>query len=214
MCGRVAFRSSRRKLEEAFAAELTEEFAPRYNLAPTEAMPVVVQEEERRVLKPMRWGFVTPTALLINARAESIANRPAFAEAFRRRRCLIAADAFYEWKRSGRVRQPFLIELSGGQTFGLAGIWECADVARCCIITTECNDLLRPIHDRMPVIVPQNDYAAWLNPAGELSALKPLLKPFPAEEMQMYPVSTAVNRAGYDGADCVVPVREAQTSLF
>jgi putative SOS response-associated peptidase YedK len=214
MCGRVRVRATKRELEEAFDAEMVDDFGPRYNLAPTEMMPVVLQEGARRIILPMQWGFPSDQGLLINARSESVAHRPTFRDAFLRRRCLIAADAFYEWRRSEKMRQPFLIERNDSGPFALAGIWESVPNPRCCVLTTESNELVRSLHDRMPVILSPEEYGAWLDPSADEPRLKTLLRPFDAAQMHMYPVSTKLNRAGYDDPDCEQPIQVLQPTLF
>lgn len=206
MCGRVRIKATKKELEEAFDVEVEEEFPARYNLAPTEAMPVIVLEGQRRVLRSMRWGFPSEKSLLINARSESVAHRPAFSESFRYRRAIVPVDAFYEWRREGKTRQPFSIEMLDGQPFAIAAIWEPAtDSDRVCVLTTESNDIIAAIHNRMPVIVAREDYARWLNPSSDPSGLTELLQPFPVDRMKMYPVNPALNKSGYDAPDCAEP---------
>src|SRR5947209_4625251 len=206
MCGRVRIRATKKELEEAFEVEVEEEFPARYNLAPTETMPVILLDASRRVLRSMRWGFPGEKSLVINARSESVARRPAFSESFRYRRSLVPVDAFYEWRREGKTRQPFSIEMLDGQAFAIAAIWESATAgAHVCVLTTESNDLVAAIHDRMPVIVARDDYARWLGPASDADGLKELLRPFPVDRMKMYPVNPALNKSGYDAPDCAEP---------
>ena len=196
-------------MEDAFDVEMESDFPARYNLAPTEAMPVILLDGGRRVLKTMRWGFPSEKTLLINARSETVASRPAFGESFRYRRCLVPVDAFYEWHREGRLRQPFLIEMLDKSPFAIAAIWEPAlDTDRVCLLTTESNELVAAIHDRMPVIVAREHYASWLDPATEYTQLRSLLAPFPQERMTMYRVNPAVNKSGYDAPDCEEPWAE------
>jgi putative SOS response-associated peptidase YedK len=219
MCGRITVRAGKAKLEETFAAEATAEIAVRHNLASTEATPVMLQEGPRRVLTAMRWGFEGRSGLLINARSETAADKPSFAGALARRRCIVAADGFYEWKRTGKVRQPFLIERLDHAPFALAALWEPETTqrtlsGRCCILTTEANDLLRPLHDRMPVVLAPEQWDQWLLPTDDVNRLKPLLRPTSTEGWHLFPVSTAVNRAGYDAPDCWRATEESQPSLF
>jgi putative SOS response-associated peptidase YedK len=167
----------------------------------------------------LRWGLVPPWAedqkignRLINARAETAAGKPSFRAAFKRRRCLVPADGFYEWQKVGRAKQPYYIRLKDGAPFAFAGLWEHwqgADgeiIESCTLLTTEANDLMRPIHERMPVMLKPEDFGRWLDrdaPAGK--ALAALLCPYPAEAMTAYPVSAHVNNPRNDGPACVAP---------
>ncbi len=151
---------------------------------------------------------------MINAQAETAATKPAFRAAFRKRRCLILADGFYEWKKEGRRKQPFHIRLGDGRPFAFAGLWEHWEGAEgkaidfCTILTTTPNDLLRPLHHRMAVIMAPSDYDLWLDPAiQEVERLQPLLHPYPAEDMMAYPVSTRVNNPANDHPECVEPIQ-------
>ncbi len=182
-------------LEEAFDAEAVEDFAPRYNLAPTDILPVVIQAGKQRLLKPMTWGFPSAAGLFINARSESVTRKKMFRDAYLQRRCLIAVDAFYEWTQAGKVREPFLFEMPDSRPFALAGIWEQhGGTARCCVLTTDCNDLLRPIHDRMPVILSPANYSRWLDSNSALGSLDGLLKPYPVDAMRMLAVNATNDR--------------------
>ncbi len=150
---------------------------------------------------------------LINAQAETVATKPAFRAAFRKRRCLILADGFYEWKKENRHKQPFHIRLHDGRPFAFAGLWEHwegregAAIDSCTILTTTPNDLLRPLHHRMAVILAPEDYGLWVDPAiQEADRLQPLLRPNPAEMMTAFPVSTRVNNPAHDGPDCIAPL--------
>ena len=204
MCGRVRIKATKKELEEAFDVEVEEEFPARYNLAPTEAMPVIVLEGQRRVLRSMRWGFPSEKSLLINARSESVAHRPAFSESFRYRRAIVPVDAFYEWRREGKTRQP----LADGGLFAFAGLWLAGKhdgLPSATVLTTQPNDLVATIHNRMPVIVAREDYARWLNPSSDPSGLTELLQPFPVDRMKMYPVNPALNKSGYDAPECAEP---------
>ncbi len=225
MCGRFSLtRGDRDDLENAFRVRLPSGMAwrPRYNIAPTQEVLAVVEDERGRRIEPRRWGLIPSWASdpqignrLINARAETLFERPAFREAARRRRCLIVADGFYEWQRRPDGRKvPFYIRRRDGGLFGMAGIWEEwqspeGPVRTCAIVTVEANDLLAPIHPRMPAILSPRRYDAWLDPrnarAADLVSL--LLEPYPPEELECYPVSRSVNRAEYDGPECVRPLR-------
>ena len=220
MCGRFNQTASGEEIAEAFSLDEAPALAPRYNIAPTQPVAVVLLAPGgvRRVLAERRWGLVPRDALgkergFINARAESVAAKPAFAEAFAARRCLVPATGFYEWRLlDSRRRQPWLFRLASGAPFALAGLWEPAPAAipgappSCTVLTTQPNELTRPVHDRMPVILEPADYARWLDPAlGALDELRALLRPLRAEAMTAYPVSERVNNAAFDDAACLAP---------
>ena len=239
MCGRYA--ASRRPDDlvvefEAVRAEGQAPLAADYNVAPTKDVYVVRHKKERdaegrptggghRELRAVRWGLVpswakdaSMGARLINARSETVAEKPAFREAFKRRRCVIPADGFYEWRRADGKRQPFFFQLKGGGVFGFAGLWERWEggggevVNSCAILTTEANDVLRPVHDRMPVILHPEEYELWLGAdARERSLLQELLRPYPSAEMTAHPVSTLVNSPRSQGRELVeqAPVNSA-----
>jgi putative SOS response-associated peptidase YedK len=193
--------------------------APRYNVAPTQQV-IIVRDDGQRVLVPMRWGLIPSWAKdpaignrLINARAETLAEKPSFRTAFARRRCLIVADGFYEWQKQGAAKQPMRIVLKSREPFGFAGLWDRwrtpdgEEVLTCTIVTTTANELLKPIHDRMPVILPASAEARWLDPQQtDLAKLRDLLQPYPPEEMECYPVSRLVNSPAHDTPECIVPL--------
>jgi putative SOS response-associated peptidase YedK len=232
MCGRFRVARSKEILEEAFDAEdglSPVEWTPRYNVAPGQTIAAVVrntahQDTERRVrrLLPLRWGLIPAWAKdakigykSINARAESAADRPAFREAMRRRRCLIPADGFYEWKRAGKEKVPYCFTLADDAVFGFAGLWERwrspqgEAVESCTILTTEANVLVRDVHDRMPVILEPDAYDLWLDPGlSRVPELKPLLKPY-AGAMRRYRVSSRVNQVKNDDAECAAEIEAA-----
>lgn len=200
---------------------------PRWNIAPSQPV-LAVANDGRHQLNFFRWGLIPSWApdpsignRLINARAESLAQKPAFRDAFRRRRCLIPASGFYEWrKESGGRKTPLYIRMKGAHPFAFAGLWNVwqspdgSEIPTCVVITTEANDLVRPIHDRMPVILRPEVYQQWLSPDEKKPEdLEGLLAPYPPEEMEAYEVSRAVNNPRIDGADCVAPVR-SQGLLF
>jgi putative SOS response-associated peptidase YedK len=178
--------------------------APRYNIAPTQQVAVVKSAGDRR-LAMMRWGLVAPwtKAPLINARSETAFDKPAFRSALRLRRCLIPASGFYEWKTTGKTKQPHLFQLRDKDLLAFAGIW---DVEAAAIMTTAANDLVRPLHERMPVILPPDAYGRWLDPAlQDAEALRPMLTAYPAEEMAVVPVGPRVNNARNEGPECIRP---------
>lgn len=199
------------------------ELPPRYNIAPTQSVAVVrAQLGGGRRLDMLRWGLVPPwvkdlkqAPMLVNARVETVMEKPSFRGAFRARRCLIPADGFYEWKTVGGKKQPMYFSMKDGASFALAGLWERwegpqgAHLESFTLLTTEPNAVVADIHDRMPVILPPDAYALWLDPAlGEPERLLPLLGPYPAEAMHVYPVSPRVNAASNDDPSLVEPVSE------
>ncbi len=191
--------------------------APRYNIAPSQPVPVVRAADAGREWVNLRWGLVPSWAkdaklAQINARAETAPDKPMFRSAFRKRRCLIPASGFYEWQATGGKRkQPFCIRLADDKPFAFAGLWERWEgpdgpVESCCILTTEANDLVRPIHDRMPVILDPRHFDQWLDPKQrDAAALAPLLRPFAVDAMKAYPVSPWVNDPRHDDARCLEP---------
>jgi putative SOS response-associated peptidase YedK len=221
MCGRFTLKAKPGEIAAAFGLLTMPTLGPRYNVAPTQEVAAVRIDREtgRRRLDLLRWGFVPGWAddpaignRMINARAETVAEKPAFRHAFKARRCLIVADGFYEWQRQGGRKVPHHIRLHDQRPFAFAGLWERwrrdgAALESCAVITTEPNDVLRPIHDRMPVILGPEDYAAWLDPsASDAAALKALLRPFPAADMVAVPVGTLVNAPANDRPECLRPV--------
>ena len=196
---------------------------PRYNVAPTQTV-IVVNDDGSRHLTEMRWRLIPSWAKdpvignrMINARGETVATKPAFRAALRRRRCLIPADGFYEWQQQGRRKQPVYITLKTREPFSFAGLcesWTSPDgeeIKTCTIITTEANALLKPIHDRMPVILTKEAERVWLDPAiQDTERLLSLLVPYPAEEMEAYPVSTRVNNPRSDGPESIEPLLRSQ----
>jgi len=154
---------------------------------------------------------------LINARCETLGQKPAYRAAFKSRRCLIPTNGFYEWMKEKEKKQPYLIRLADESLFALAGLWEHwkgpdgAIIESCTVITTEANDLIRPIHDRMPVIILKNDYDSWLSPEVSVQeTFQSLMLPYPSNEMVFFPVNPKVNRATYDNPDCIEPVLRAE----
>ena len=206
-------------IRERFA-ESGMDTAPRYNIAPTQDVLTITNDSEVNVARFMRWGLVPSWAKdisignrMINARAETLAERPSFRSAFRRRRCLVVADSFYEWKRDGRKRTPMRISLESGELFGFAGLWETWSspdgrrILSCTIVTTATNEFMAPIHDRMPVILSQDTESVWLDPdVRDTDALSELLTPYPSDLMSAYEVSSVVNSAANDGPECIAPV--------
>jgi putative SOS response-associated peptidase YedK len=222
MCGRFALYSNPQTLARRFGAHAPADLKARYNVAPTQIIPIVRQEGEGRRFALARWGLIPHWAKemdtgysTINARAETVATKPAFRSAFRHRRCLVPTDGFYEWQAvpGSKVKQPYFIGLRDQEPMALAGLWERwrspegDELESCSIIVTDANDLMRPIHDRMPVILDPADWDAWLAPdAGDLGVLQGLLRPFPAEAMAARPVSTRVNSPRNDIPECLEAV--------
>ncbi len=221
MCGRYDSLIPRDAMEQLFAAVALpgSNFPPRYNIAPTQDVPIVklVREGSGREVAMARWGLVPfwmkalPKVPHINARAEAIERTGLFREAFAARRCLLPATGFYEWERRDKVRQPYRFRLRSGDPFAFAGLWEYAKIEgegllSTTIIVTEANALVARIHDRMPVILAAVDYAKWLDPGTGQVEAKALLRPFDAALMEAYPVSTIVNHYDNDSEECIRPI--------
>lgn len=218
MCGRFALKSPPAKLVEHFGLDECADFAPRYNIPPGTDIPVIRQSPEgKRVLHLLRWGLVPHWAKdpsignkLSNARGESVAEKPSFRDAFRRRRCLIPADGFYEWKTEDKVKQPYFISLKSGEPLAMGGLWESwrrpdGEILRtACIITTGPNDVMEPIHDRMPVILRAEVWQAWLE--APVENIQPLVSPYEPDTMQAWPVDRRVSRTVDDDAGLIEPI--------
>jgi putative SOS response-associated peptidase YedK len=224
MCGRFTLAANKKKLAEAFSNFTPpDELPPRYNIAPTQPVAVVANNGENKI-EYFHWGLIPfwakdPTIgnRMINARAETLAEKPSFKNAFQRRRCLVLADGFYEWRKNpNKTKTPMYIQMESRDPFAFAGLWESwrspegETVLSCTIITTEPNELMTTIHNRMPVILPSETYEQWLDPAEQKAEqLQGLLKPYPAELMVAYPISTLVNNPSNDMPDCIAPLAEA-----
>lgn len=217
MCGRFTLRANLNQILQEFAVEAEADlhWLPRYNVAPTQNVLVV----KDRHLSLAKWGLVPAWAddpkignRLLNARAESIADKPAFRSAFKKGRCLVVADGFYEWKKIGDRKQPYFIRLQDDRPFAFAGLaehWQHEDkvIDSATIITTAANTLMAPIHDRMPVILPRASYGLWLDPEfKDRQELLAMLKPYRADEMVAIPVSTLVNSPKNEDPCCVNPL--------
>ncbi len=224
MCGRFTLTVNKAELQEALpGVEIPQNVAPRYNIAPTQPVAVVPNTSENK-LDFFVWGLIPSWAKdpeignrLINARAETLAEKPSFRTALRRRRCLIPASGFYEWKASpdGKSKIPMYIHMKSGHPFAFAGLWEVwnskdgSTIYSCTIITGQPNSLIQGIHNRMPVILKPEDYPKWLDPAEKRPEdLAPLLVPYPAAEMEAFPVSRLVNSPENDLPDCIRPIAE------
>ena len=245
MCGRFTLTDPEQDLAIQFNLPEIPDMQPRYNIAPTQPVAAVRVAQTTasgdagspedgimvRELAMLHWGLIPfwakdPKigARMINARSETVAEKPSFRSAFRKRRCLIAADGFYEWQKVEQGKQPFYIRLHEGRPFAFAGLWEYwkeADdpeepsgqrmsIQSCTILTTEPNELLRPLHNRMPVILHPRDYELWLDPKiQDKDRLQPILRAYPPEEMEAFPVSRLVNRPANDDPRCIEPLADA-----
>src|SRR5215218_516689 len=215
MCGRFAQRSPARKVAKQFEVEEVPPLTERYNVAPAQMILGIRGEDGAREAMFFKWGLVPCWAKdpsignkLINARSETVEEKPSFREAFRQRRCIIPADGFYEWKREDGRKQPFFFKLKDERPFGFAGLWDRWEgegeqiINSCTILTTEANGVLRPVHDRMPVILHPEDYASWLESGEqERALLKELLRPYPVNDMVGHPVSALVNSPSNSGPE-------------
>lgn len=220
MCGRYTLSVPAETIAEHFGLEAVPDLAPRFNIAPTQAAPVVrwSPAAEAPALAFLRWGLVPAWAKdaagagrLINARAETAADKPSFRAALRRRRCLVPADGFYEWRAEGGAKQPYHIARPDHAPFAFAGLWErwsrgAEPLETFTILTTDANAALRPLHDRMPVILDPADYDLWLDPlATDPSLVEPLLRSLPDDALTFVAVGRAVNTVGHDDPSLIVP---------
>ncbi|MDX2270422.1 MAG: SOS response-associated peptidase [Cyanobacteriota bacterium] len=215
MCGRFGLAATAQELFQHFGLDEILDISPRYNIAPGQSIYGVLQDPHTgtRSLHALQWGLIPSWAKdpkpIINARAETLTEKPTFRTALRQRRCLIPADGFYEWQGRGKSKQPFHIGLKEGSLFAFAGLWETwkspagSVIDSCAIITTAPNQLMAGIHDRMPVIVDPSNYEVWLDPTLQDPArVVPLLQTYPAAEMVAYPVSNRVNNAKHEDPLC------------
>ncbi|MCP4356934.1 MAG: SOS response-associated peptidase [Chloroflexi bacterium] len=224
MCGRFALISSTEQVATLFDIDNTAvaipEPVPRYNIAPTQPVLAVRHDDNgRRELTFFRWGLVPSWSKdvsygsrLINARSETVAEKPSFRAAFKRRRCLIPADGFYEWQKLNGDKQPVYIHAADKQPYALAGLWETwrdpegSALQTCTILTTTPNEMMAPIHNRMPVIIEPEDYSMWLDPGDTPQDGLHLLRPYPAHKMAAHPVSAIVNNPRNDVPECIQPI--------
>lgn len=221
MCGRFTRTGNPAAIAEAFGVdEISSDLQASYNIAPTQKVAVIVSDGKKQLIE-VRWGLVPSWAKdptignkMINARAETITQKASFKNAFKKRRCLVVADGFYEWQKVGDGKRPVYIRLKSGQPFGLAGLYETwrspegEDIMTCAIITTEANELMEPIHERMPVIIPKDNEDLWLDPqVQDETVLRELLTPYPADAMEAFPVSKRVNSPANNSAECIKPAR-------
>ncbi len=217
MCGRFTLSQPINAIASAFNIAQIPPLEPRYNIAPTQLIPSILSAPGgEKQLQMLRWGLIPSWAKdakigakLINARAETVSEKPSFKAAFKRRRCLIIADGFYEWQRQEKKKQPYYFRLQNAQLFAFAGLWEQwkspdEDIINSCtILTTEANDLLRPIHDRMPVILESKNYGLWLDSETQQPQLQQLLRPYQADLMTSRTVSTKVNNPKNNTPECI-----------
>jgi putative SOS response-associated peptidase YedK len=211
MCGRFALKENPKKLAEQFQLSGELNLSPSWNIAPSSRIcTITADEQDARHLRRMRWGLIPAWAKdatignkLANARGETVAEKPSFRSAFKYRRCIIPASGFYEWKAEKGIKQPWFISLVSGEPMVFAGLWETwhprdgEPVESCCIITTEANDLMRPIHDRMPVILDAVQWREWLSPnMKQVDKLLPMIRSHESDSMQAWPVTRELNRAG------------------
>ncbi len=221
MCGRFSNDAKPEQIEKEFKVKISQEklFKPRYNIAPTQTIAAVLESNGERIIDALRWGLIPSWAKdesignkLINARAETLAEKPSFKNAFRSHRCIIPASGFYEWQKKGTgAKQPFYFHLKDKDVFGFAGLYEQwldkesgEQIETCTIITTEANKVLEPVHDRMPVILKPEYYEQWLDvKEKDTDKLQKLLAPYPSAEMDSYRVSKSVNIPSNDSPELV-----------
>lgn len=216
MCGRFALGSTPEKLAHHFNLKRKVTIEPRYNIAPSQPVVIIREETTGNKLSEVRWGLIPHWAKdekignkLINARAETVQEKPSFRDAFKSRRCLIPATGFFEWKHHGRMKQPYFIKMKNGGLFAMAGVWESwrspdgKIIESCSIITTEANGIVGKIHDRMPVIIPAQSYGLWLSSASNGRNFLEYLKPHSPFKMTSYPVSSMVNQVKNEGEVCI-----------
>jgi len=223
MCGRFVNTSSREELSIRFGFDDIPEgalFEPRYNIAPSQEHPVLIVSQDRRVVQMMKWGLVPHWSKdpkigykMINARSEGIEEKPSFRGPIKKRRCLVIADGFYEWlKPDKKTKVPYYFRLKSGEPFAFAGLWDLWDkgdepLKTFTIITTTPNELMEPIHNRMPVILKEEDEGRWLDPENiNPDDVVELLKPYPSEEMECFKVSTIVNSPKNDIPQCLIAI--------
>ncbi|MFQ5994388.1 MAG: SOS response-associated peptidase [Acidiferrobacterales bacterium] len=220
MCGRFMLATPREHLVSQFRLRHAPELGPRYNIAPSQPVAIVRETiQHGRQLALVHWGLIpywvkepNDNAKMINARAETLTERPFFRSAFAQRRCLVPADGFYEWKKVTGKKQPYSIRTKNEKPIAFAGLWErwrdrSRVIESCAIITTDANELIQSLHDRMPVILDEQDYARWLDCSlDDPVALQPLLRPYDPHKLVAYAVSTRVNSPKNDDIDCIAPV--------
>ena len=228
MCGRYTLKSRAEVIAEKFGVQAPPTLPERFNIAPSQLVLAVRERPgtHERELVALQWGLIPFWAddpeignQMANARSESVATKPAFRSSFRARRCLIVADGFYEWQARDGTKQPYYVRLKTGEPFGIAGLWDRWDkqgepIESCTILTCDANEPMMAIHERMPVVIPREQFGRWLDPAErDVDKLSKLLRPFHPEEMTAYPVSTLVNNVKADAAKCIEPLLHAEPAL-
>lgn len=221
MCGRYATYSAPTAIRTLFRYAETPNFPPRYNIAPTQPIAIVRLRDGSRQFALVRWGFIPSwvkdprtVSLMFNARGETVTDKPAYRNAMKRRRCLVPADGFYEWKRDGERKRPYWVHPRGGGPIAFAGLWETwtgpngEELETAAIVTTRANKTLAPLHDRMPVVIPPDAFDLWLDPNADLQMASSLIAPAPEDLLHAYEVSGAVNRAANDGPELLTPASE------
>jgi putative SOS response-associated peptidase YedK len=219
MCGRFTLNTSAKIIAEFFKLSEVPDIKPRYNIAPTQSVATVTVDREKmqRQFQFMRWGLIPSWAKdmkigshTINARSETVAEKPAFRSAIKHRRCLIIADGFYEWQPQGKKKQPYYFQMANNEPFAIAGLWENwrspegENIVSCSIITTTANETVQPVHDRMPVILPSGDWEQWLDSSiNNSQQVLPLLKPYDPAAMKANAVSAIVNSPTRDSPECI-----------
>lgn len=223
MCGRYALYGPTSRLKEQFGASIDEmppDYGPRYNAAPMQMLPVVRERPNgERVVHLLRWGLIPSwskdesiATKLINARGETVAEKPSFRSAYKGRRCIVPASGFYEWKAITGGKQPYYIHSANDELFGFAGLWERwtkpdgEPLDTFTVVTTDANDVMKPLHDRMPVILLPEDYGLWLAKGTESELVRQLILPFPSSTLRIHPVSKTVGNVRNDGPELIVPV--------
>jgi len=223
MCGRYAITSAPEAIRQLFGYPEQPNFPPRYNVAPTQPIPIVRMTEGKRHFALVRWGLIPAWvkdprtfSLVINARGESVLDKPAFKNAMKYRRCLFPADGFYEWERRGERKQPYFVRRKGGGPLAFAGLWESwmgpngEEQETAAIVTADASPSIAHIHDRMPVIVPPEAFDFWLDPKVDAEMAMAVIKPANDDTIEHYEVSRAVNRHENDSAELVEPLREPE----
>ncbi len=226
MCSRFALKSPPKAIANLFKLEKAVDWKPRYNVAPSQMIPAAVRplENKNREMKLLQWGFVASWTqggrLILNVRSEEIDEKPLFRESFEKWRCLIPVDGFYEWRHQAKETRPYFIQMKNKQPFALAGLWatqkmEEKTIESCGILTTNPNEVVRVVHDRMPVIISPKHYDLWLDSdVRDFREIKELFEPFPADQMEAYQVSAWVNKVANDDPKCMEPSNEPETLSF
>lgn len=227
MCSRYVLKSKPADISSLFKTEKALDWKPRYNIAPSQKIPAFVRTLDHKAheFKLLQWGFFAPWAqggrLLVNVQSEEIREKPIFAEFFEKWRCLIPADGFYEWRHQAKETRPFYFQMADERPFAFAGIWsqqkvEGETVEVCAILTTQPNETVRAVHDRMPVILDPKDFDLWLNSEDvrDFERIERLFQPFSAGRMKSHAVGSIVNKMGHEGPDCIKPANEPETLSF